>query len=86
MKFPYTPGIDPRRACIPRPQGFDATDMLGYELPLEDPAYAEVWFYTDRLSYRPGDVVRFHISRNREELPSSDPARRRPPAGGRTGR
>ncbi len=62
MKSPYKPGADPRRLCIPRPQGFDATDMLAYELPLEDPDYAEVWFYTDRLSYRPGDVVSFHAS------------------------
>jgi hypothetical protein len=62
MKPPYKAGADPRRLCIPRPQGFDATDMLPYELPLEDPGYAEVWFYTDRLSYRPGDVVSFHVS------------------------
>ena len=48
--------------CIPRPQCFDATDMLAYEHPLEDPSYPEVWFYTDRLSYRPGETVHFHIS------------------------
>jgi hypothetical protein len=36
--------------------------MLAYEHPLEDPAYAEVWFYTDRLSYRPGETVCFHAS------------------------
>ena len=53
---------DLRRLCIPRPQGFDATDMLGYELPLEDPGYAEAWFYTDRISYRPGDTVSLHAS------------------------
>ncbi len=62
MSSPYQPGADPRRLCIPRPQGFDATDMLAYEHPLEDSRYPEVWFYTDRLSYRPGDIVRFHIS------------------------
>ena len=62
MKSPYERGQDPRRLCIPRPQGFDATDMLAYEHPLEDPDYPEVWFYTDRLSYRPGEVVRFHVS------------------------
>jgi len=54
--------IDLRRLCLARPQGFDATDMLGYELPYENAAYAEIWFYTDRLSYRPGDVVAFHAS------------------------
>jgi hypothetical protein len=54
--------IDLRRQCIPRPQGFDATDMLAYEHPLEDPAYAEIWFYTDRLSYRAGDTVQIHAS------------------------
>jgi hypothetical protein len=53
---------DMHRLCLARPQGFDATDMLGYELPYEDPSYAEVWLYTDRLSYRPGDSVAFHAS------------------------
>lgn len=54
--------MDLRRSCIARPQGFDATDMLGYELPLEDTAYTEIWFYTDRISYRPGDTVCCHAS------------------------
>jgi hypothetical protein len=62
VSFEKPVAMDIRRQCIPRPQGFDATDMLGYECPLEDARYAEVWFYTDRLSYRPGDTVCFHAS------------------------
>lgn len=42
--------------------------MLAYEHPLEDMNYPEVWFYTDRLSYRPGDTVRFHVSSTAEHF------------------
>jgi len=33
-----------------------------YEFPREDPAFPEVYVYTDELSYDPGDTVRFHGS------------------------
>ncbi len=33
-----------------------------YEAPREDPAWPEVYTYTDALSYAPGDEVRFHVS------------------------
>lgn len=33
-----------------------------YEAPHEDPAWPEVYTYTEMLSYAPGDEVRFHVS------------------------
>jgi hypothetical protein len=57
-----TPTIDPRWRYQARGQGFDATNVMAYEYPLEDPSYPEVWIYTDRISYRPGDTVSFHVS------------------------
>lgn len=47
---------------LPRGQGFDVTKSLFYETSLQDPSYLEVFVYTDRLSYRPGDIVRVHGS------------------------
>jgi hypothetical protein len=47
---------------IPRAQGFDATNAEFYEAPLEDPNYLEVWTYTDKISYLPGEEVLFHTS------------------------
>ena len=47
---------------IPRGQGFDATTAEFYEAPLEDPNYLEVFTYTDKISYLPGEEVRFHTS------------------------
>lgn len=32
------------------------------ERPSDDPGAGEVWVYTDRLSYAPGDEVSFHVS------------------------
>src|SRR5262249_6338933 len=56
------PIFDPRWRFQPRGQGFDATNIMAYEHPLEDPRYPEVWLYTDRLSYAPGDTVSVHAS------------------------
>lgn len=53
---------DPRQTYQARAQGFDATNMVAYERPLEDPSYPELWCYTDRLSYKPGEEVRIHAS------------------------
>lgn len=33
-----------------------------YECTSRDPNELEVWCYTDRLSYAPGDIVRFHVT------------------------
>ncbi len=33
-----------------------------YELPSDDPKVIEVWGYTDKFSYRPGEAVTFHVS------------------------
>lgn len=42
------------------------THSLFYECPLEDPDYLEVWCYTDRLSYCPGEEVHLHASSTAE--------------------
>lgn len=49
-------------AYIPRPQGFDATIPLFYETAFRDPDHLEIFCYTDRTSYQPGDEVCFHVS------------------------
>lgn len=45
---------------LPRPQGFDAIRARFYEAPVDDRSLLQVWCYTDRLSYRPGDSVLIH--------------------------
>ena len=47
---------------MPRRQGFESISTFYYEKAFADPNHLEVWVYTDRLSYRPGDVVCFHAS------------------------
>jgi hypothetical protein len=37
-------------------------DLHWYEMPREDPAWPEIYAYTDRISYAPGETVRFHAS------------------------
>lgn len=54
--------IDPRDKCLARGQWCYATDLHFYEFPTEDPDHLEVWGYTDKVSYAPGDTVRFHTS------------------------
>ena len=39
----------------------DSRHDWGYEKPLNDPAIAEIWCYTPRISYRSGEVVDFHV-------------------------
>ena len=41
--------------------GSYATDSHWYEFPSNDPDIPEVWTYTDRISYAPGDEVNFHV-------------------------
>lgn len=57
-------------AYLARPQGFDALLTRFYEAPVDDRRLAQIWCYTDRLSYRPGDVVLIHgcASRDRAAL------------------
>lgn len=59
--------VDPRDACIARGQWHNITHVHFYEFPTEDPDYLEVWCYTDRLSYAPGETVRFHTSSTAKE-------------------
>ena len=40
----------------------DAVKDLYFERAHEDPGVPQIWAYTDRLSYAPGETVRFHIS------------------------
>jgi hypothetical protein len=37
-------------------------DTAWYDAPREDPAWPEIFVYTDAISYRPGEEVRFHAS------------------------
>ncbi len=54
--------LDPRRRYFPRGQGFDSTMALVYETPLDDPAFPQLFVYTDKLSYAPGETVAIHAS------------------------
>jgi hypothetical protein len=56
------------RMFIPRGQGFDATNIEFYEVPLEDPKYLEIWTYTSKFSYAPGEEVEFHTSTTGKEF------------------
>lgn len=59
--------IDPRDKCLARGQWCNATDLHFYEFPTEDPDHLEIWGYTDKLSYAPGETVRFHTSTTASE-------------------
>lgn len=39
-----------------------------YECASNDPGVLQVWCYTDRLSYAPGDTVQFHVSTTAERF------------------
>jgi hypothetical protein len=52
---------------MPRGQWFSVLDVRFYERPSEDPEKLEIWCYTDRLSYSPGDSVSFHVSTTAKE-------------------
>jgi len=51
-----------RFSFIRRRQGFDCVKALYFEGVFQDPNHVEVFTYTDRLSYRCGEMVRFHTS------------------------
>jgi hypothetical protein len=67
---PRTPGyfISSGGMHIPRGQGFDATNATFYEAPVEDPDYLEIFCYTDKISYAPGETVTFHTSTTAAEF------------------
>lgn len=52
----------PADGFIPRRQGFDVTSTLFFEQQSADPAYPEIFIYTDKLSYAAGDTVQIHAS------------------------
>ena len=45
-----------------RAQNFTATHLNFYEFPSSDPSVIEVWSYTDKISYHPGEIIQFHTS------------------------
>jgi hypothetical protein len=51
----------PRRSA-PMHADHHWTSLHWYEAPREDPAWPEIYAYTDRMSYAPGDTVRIHAS------------------------
>ena len=42
--------------------GRDAVNGHYFEAACDDPGVPQVWCYTDRFSYQPGDTVTFHVS------------------------
>lgn len=59
--------LDPREKHIARGQWCYLIDTNFYEFPTEDPDYLEVWCYTDKITYAPGDTVSFHTSTTAKE-------------------
>ena len=47
---------------VERPGAFHAFMSIWFERPDTIPGRPEVWAYTDRISYAPGDTVRVHVS------------------------
>jgi hypothetical protein len=47
---------------LARPVGFDSTFLHFYERQSEDSSGLEIYCYTDRFSYAPGETVSFHVS------------------------
>jgi hypothetical protein len=43
----------------------DSRHDWAYEKPLNDPAIAEIWCYTPRISYRAGEVIDLHVHSTR---------------------
>lgn len=55
-------------AFQPRHQGQDQIRSRFYETAVDDRSLLQVWCYTDRLSYRPGDTVLIHASASRPRV------------------
>ncbi len=47
---------------IPPGQWWHHLELEWWEFPSDDPETIEVWGYTDKLSYKPGDEVSFHVT------------------------
>jgi hypothetical protein len=47
---------------IPPGQWWHHLDLEWYEFPSDDPEAIEVWGYTDKLSYAPGEEVSLHVN------------------------
>jgi hypothetical protein len=54
-------GLGPMPNALVTPQGFEATNYWSYEFPYNDPDLLEIWCYTDRCSYGPGDQIAIHV-------------------------
>ena len=66
-----SPGVDrwaTEALYTARPQGFDATFVLFYETVFNDPGILEAFCYTDRMSYRAGEEVCFHLSTTAKKI------------------
>ncbi len=63
---PSSPGT--RRGRTVQGQWTSAVLENVYECTSRDPGELEVWCYTDRLSYGPGDTVRFHVNTTGERF------------------
>jgi len=48
-------------ANLPLFHDHDLVHTNWYEFPSDEPTEPEVWCYTDRMSYRPGEALRFHV-------------------------
>ena len=48
-----------QNGAVARGQWFSATMTHFYEHPKDDPSIPEIWCYTDKLSYEPGEEVVF---------------------------
>lgn len=47
---------------VPPGQWWSHFDWEWYEFPSDDPEAVEVWGYTDKISYKPGETVAFHVT------------------------
>lgn len=58
----------PWKRAYPRGQGYSGIRSHIYHGFVGNPAYLEVWAYTDQLSYFPGDTVDFHVTTSAENF------------------
>ena len=51
-----------KRRILPMHPDHNWQDLIWYEAPREDPAFPEVYVYTDQMSYLPGEQICIHAS------------------------
>src|SRR4051794_5263944 len=51
-----------KRRILPMHADHNWQDLIWYEAPREDAAFPEVYVYTDRMSYLPGDQICIHAT------------------------